>query len=371
MTPRKPTLLLMSGACLVGQNVYTCLTPHRNALRLVATNSEAKEPTLFDFDAVYLTPPTQGSSAVFNRRFTEILELESPLLIIPCRDEDILVLAQIRERCPASERRKLLCGNVETASVMLDKLQSWHFSVEHGLPFAATIAMDAPLDQLKAFAERHGYPLLAKPREGFASRGVFLILNQEQLARATRHRGHLLQEYLGHPEPVLDYATGVANEGVPLFHSLEGLKHSIQLLISPEGEVGDAFVTCNKMVFGKSERVTFENAPDIQALGLHCGKVFAQAGWRGPLNIQCERTPDGRVVIYEFNGRFTGATAARYLLGHDEVGTALQSFAGITLVPPQTALGVGEVIRLPNSRLVAPLEVEQLNQAGFWGAGQQ
>jgi carbamoylphosphate synthase large subunit len=367
MTQRKPTILLMSGACLVGQNILASLAPHRNSLRIVATNSNTNEPALFDYDAAYLTPPTQGLSDIFNQRFSEILEGESPDLVIPCRDEDVLVLAHIRERQPSSAWTKFLCGNIETASVMLDKLHSWQFAVSRALPFAATIGIDAPIDQLTAFAEKHGYPLLAKPREGFASRGVFLILNQDQLGRARRHRGHLLHEYLGNPAPVLDYAKTVAVEGLPLFHSLEGLKHSIQVFISPSGVVGNPFVTRNKMVFGKSERVSREDAPEIQALGTRCGNEFARAGWRGPLNIQCERTPDGRVVIYEFNGRFTGATAARCLLGHDEVGIALNKFANITLDTQKPPVGATEVVRLPNGRLIDTLKVDQLEQAGFWG----
>ena len=122
------------------------------------------------------------------------------------------------------------------------------------------------------------------------------------------------------------------------------------------------------MVFGKSECVALEDAPDIQALGLSCARTFAQAGWRGPLNIQCETTPDGRIVMYEFNGRFTGATAARYLLGHDEVGTALSAFAGIHIEPPMPQHNVTEVIRLPHGRLMDPQKFTQLEQTGFWSA---
>jgi carbamoyl-phosphate synthase large subunit len=356
----------MSGASLVGQNVVACLATRRDLFRLVATNSEANEPTLFDYDAVYLTPSTQGSFDIFNHRFTQILERESPDLIIPCRDEDVLVLAQFRARQPSSEWSRFLCGNMKTARVMLDKMQSWQFATSHALPFAATIGLDVPTEQAMAFAKKYGFPLLAKPREGFASRGVFLILNPDQLASAQRHRGHLLQEYLGNPAPLFDYARAVVEEGVPLFHTLEGLKTSIQVLVSPEGAVGEAFVTCNKMVFGKSERVWREGSAEIQELGMRCGQTFSHAGWRGPLNIQCERTPDGRMVIYEFNGRFTGATAARYLLGHDEVGMALQNFASLTMPPPQTALGAREVVRLPTGRLINPRDVDQLQHAGYW-----
>lgn len=367
MPQAKSTILLMSGGCLVGQNVFACLAPYRTSLRLVATNSEANEPTLFDYDSVYLTPPTQESSDDFNQRIEEILEYESPDLIIPCRDMDVLVLAHMRAHRPTFEWPRFLCGNVETARAMLDKMLSFQFALSHDLPFAATIGLDAPTDQLMDFAQKHRYPLLAKPRDGFASRGVLLILNQDQLATARKSKAYILQEYLGNPAQVFDCANGVVNQGLPLFYTLERSKHSIQVAISPGGMVSEPFVTCNKMVFGKSERVSRDDVPEIQELGILCGKAFALAGWRGPLNIQCERNPDGEIKIYEFNGRFTGATAARYLLGHDEVGEALGSFAGISIAPPQVSPSVREVIRLPIGRAINPLIVEQLKLTGFWG----
>ena len=49
-------ILLLSGGCLVGQNVLACLAERRASLHLAATNSTAAEAALYDFDAVYLTP---------------------------------------------------------------------------------------------------------------------------------------------------------------------------------------------------------------------------------------------------------------------------------------------------------------------------
>ena len=56
-----------------------------------------------------------------------------------------------------------------------------------------------------------------------------------------------------------------------------------------------------------------------------CAQAFAGAGWRGPLNIQCQQDTQGTPLIHEFNGRFTGATVDRWLLGFDEVGAAIES----------------------------------------------
>ena len=56
--------------------------------------------------------------------------------------------------------------------------------------------------------------------------------------------------------------------------------------------------------------------------------VFADAGWRGPLNVQCLPASTGTLLIHEFNARFTGATGARWHIGCDEIGTAIRAFTG-------------------------------------------
>ena len=68
----------MSGGNQVGQNVLDALADRRSGVTLVATNTVATDISLFDCDAVYLTPKTRGAPAAFERRFSEILALEKP-----------------------------------------------------------------------------------------------------------------------------------------------------------------------------------------------------------------------------------------------------------------------------------------------------
>jgi len=358
------TLLFVSGASLVGQNAMDALAHRRCGLRLVATNSLASEPTLFDFDEVYLTPSLRDDPSGFQRRFQEILETVEPHLVIPCRDDDILFLARLQEASPDWHGR-FLCGNAGLAEVMLDKFLSWEFSQRHDLPYVPTMRLDAEPDAIAAFVERQGFPLIAKPREGFASRGVSLLLDEKQLRKTLGRPNYILQQYLGEPEPIRAYARQVAEEGIPLFHSHEGVKHSIQAFITPAGEMAGLFATCNTMRSGKSDRVEVDPAPDVPELGRRCAEAFAAQGWRGPLNIQCQRAPDGKMMIYEYNGRFTGATAGRYLLGYDEIGLAMQTFSGLGHWDEGTALGQA-VIRLPQSRAIEATPVAELRKDGYW-----
>jgi hypothetical protein len=364
----KATILFMSGGSLVGQNILSCLETRRQNLRLIATNSVAEEPTLFAYDAVYLTPPTAGGSAAFIERFKNIVTKEKPEFIIPCRDEDVLILARAKQQLLLNETASCLCGNVKIAQYLLDKQKIFLFSLKYDLPFVPTIPAYAPTNEILAFAINYGYPLLIKPIEGFASQNIFLISNEKQLLTATRNKNLLVQQYLGDPKKILRYTSAMVEQGLPLFHSFEGLKHSIQLFISTIGVVNKPYVTCHKMVFGKSEQVWKITDPVLEKIGTRCGKVFAHEGWRGPLNIQCERTPKGIDMIYEFNGRFTGATEARYLLGHDEVGIAFKDFASIQLPQPLISSNNHKVIRVPRGQVIELDKVEQLKKHGYLGA---
>jgi carbamoyl-phosphate synthase large subunit len=105
-------------------------------------------------------------------------------------------------------------------------------------------------------------------------------------------------------------------------------------------------------------------------VGTRCAKAFADAVWRGLLNVQCQRAADGRHRIHEFNGRFTGATFERWLLGIDEVGDAVERFTGHRI--PSSAARVRaalEAFETIVGRTADPRDVAALDRDGVWSAG--
>ena len=100
-------------------------------------------------------------------------------------------------------------------------------------------------------------------------------------------------------------------------------------------------------------------------MGIKCGEVFSQQGWRGPLNINCQQDRKGKVKIFEFNGRFTGATHARFLLGYDEIAIALHNFAQISIRPQGTSKSQ-KVIRYPTGKALQKTSIEELEYYRVW-----
>jgi carbamoyl-phosphate synthase large subunit len=359
-------LLVLSVGTRVGQNVLTTLNGRRDGLRLMATSSVANEPALFDFDVVYRVPPTAAEPDAFERALLNIMDRENVDLVIPCRDDDVEFLASLRDRRPELARR-LLCGSAAPARVISDKWLSAKFCARHDLPFAASLIQCSD-DERAAFVARHGFPLVAKPRRGYASLGVYMLWNETQLRRTLDQDAYIVQQFLGDFRTVADYLAAIEAKGIPLHHTFQGPRHSIQALIVPNGTI--AHVICIRLVSDRrrSKWVEPDADPASREIGTKCAGAFAEAGWRGPLNIQCQRAPDGRLFIHEFNGRFTGATIARWLLGFDEVGAAVERFTGRHVpssvrAPASAALEAFESVV---GRAADPGDVATLERDGVW-----
>ncbi|MEM8955399.1 MAG: hypothetical protein AAGD22_14690 [Verrucomicrobiota bacterium] len=358
-------ILLMSGGSAVGLNLIAALENRRDQIYLIATNSIADAPGLFDCDEVFLVPSTDTRDDSFETRIDQIFNETKPALVIPCRDDDVLWLAAKMTRSP-DWSAKGLCGCPELADAMLNKQKSADFCRKNDLPFVPSIQLNAPPQALISFAETQGLPLIIKPAQGFASRHVSIVTDTQMLLQCQGTPDMVAQKFVGNPEKITQYLAGTQSHGVPLFHSFEEVKISLQTLISPEGKILAVFATKNTMRFGKSEQVTREENRSCLELAEKCAATFADHGWRGPLNIQCQQSQTGELLIIEFNGRFTGATSARYYLGYDEVGMALDAFASLPLPPPCLTGNSTRIVRLPSSSPIPENDAQALTRNTHW-----
>lgn len=359
------SLLLLSGGGHTGANIMAALASRRNNLRLIATTDSADEPTLFAFDAIYLAPSLAAAPRGFEARVLEIMEHEAVDLVIPCRDEDVVWLSSLRQRRSELVPR-LLCGAHGIAEQVNDKWLSCIFAREYDLPFAHSLPTGGAAD-VASFITEVGFPVVLKPRHDANARGVHLLTTAAQVTAAMARPDAVLQEFLGEREATQQSIDAMLKNGVPLVHNFMGAKHSIQLLLDPGGECRSIACTINAMDGRISRRVSLDPTPQAREIGARCAEVFGRAGWCGPLNVQCQMDSQGRLKIHEFNARFTGATAARWALGIDEVGLALECFTGHRLPRPFPAGASPTVARESfAARAAPPGGVELLRRDGVW-----
>lgn len=308
---KKISLLLVSAGSLVGKNLIEVISRSRASFYLAGTNSLDNFDSLHQLDEFYLCPPSD--TIAFQVGLEELILKINPDIVIPCRDEEAVVLARIAESNPDLATRISLV-DAGLATQFLDKYQSYLLCQKMNLPFAHTILLKGELSGQLTF------PMIAKPRQGFASRGVKLITSMGQLeGLRPKVKDYILQEYLSQDESILSQALDFEKEGFPLHFSFEEEKYSIQLSLCSTLVSSDYFLGRHVMKNGLSYEVDRFRDAELENLARESLERFHGVGVRGPLNIQLQKSKSGDFKIFEFNCRFTGATSARYFLGYNEL----------------------------------------------------
>jgi carbamoyl-phosphate synthase large subunit len=364
-------LLLTSVGSLVGQNILDVLehpgSSRRSQVRVIGTNSVADAVCNFRCDRCYLVPLTLASG--YLERMRDILQTESPDLILCCRDEDTYILSQLKSEHPELPG-VLPLANPQAALIGLDKWQTWLFARKHGLPFAESFMPGESGDAaaLETFCQRVGYPLIAKPARGFGSRGVCFIRDAGDAQTMAQRPDYLVQEFVGEPQCLEPYFKSLQGPP-PLFAQFEDASHrSGHTIIDRNGALAPVSLTESKTVRGPRPNWRISD-PELVALTLnYAGSLFLEGG-TGPITVQYRRDRLGAWKAIEMNLRTTGGTAARFLRGIDELYLISKAFVPGTSFPERRPLSADEpcqIIRLYGSYPIAESIVATLRQSGVW-----
>lgn len=359
-------VLILSVGSLLGQVMLDVLAERRQHLQLMGTNSVPEAPSNFRCDRVFLTPETTHPD--FLARFEAVAEQVQPELILPGRDDDVVFLAQYLQTHPGFKPRAPV-GHPDIARVCRDKWLSFQWAQERGLPFAASFWLTpATAPQLEAFIQQTGFPMIAKPRLGFGSNGVYFIQSREALETLTRSGELLLQECLGDTAHLPAYQHTYAL-GMPLFFQVPQFQnHSAQLLIQPDGNYEGLFCAHNRFVLGEIVQLTPAAPPELMVTVRAFADALVQAGWRGPANIAAMPDARGRWKVHEINLRMTGATSLRLACGYDEMRQVFQAFSTFELPACAAPSGPGTAHMVRQPQWVSAQAQQHLKTQQYWAA---
>lgn len=158
-------------------------------------------------------------------------------------------------------------------------------------------------DKVLQLKEQCGFPLIAKPRRGRGSRGLFLIKNMKQLdayMELLKCENYLLQQYLDADDEEYTctiFKTPSMNE--PYFIALKR-----QLLNGTT----------------VSAEVTFDDS-----LMKTCSDIAKKVPIEGSLNIQI-RKKDGTPYVFEINPRYSSTVFIRAMCGFNDVEMGIEYF---------------------------------------------
>jgi carbamoyl-phosphate synthase large subunit len=173
------------------------------------------------------------------------------------------------------------------------------------------------LDEAVAWARSNGYPVILKPRDGFASRGVQLITDEAELRfYFSRTPNAMLQEYLSLGRTVEEFTCAV--------------------FVDRDGRPTGTFMARRDLASGATYRAEVNVWPELHDLLRAIGAALRP---RGPINVQLRLTEHGPVP-FELNIRCSGTAAIRAHFGYNEPEMLLRHYVlGETLPEPQTRTG--------------------------------
>lgn len=303
----------------VGQSVISSLNLSRLPIYTVGLGTNPFAFGAYECDTYDYTKSIYETDYIDN--LLEVCVKHRIELIIPGLDDEVLLFSKNIDRFN-NANIKVICPRTELVGICRDKEKMSYELNRIANNFVKSINKNTLKEDVASGSVK--YPFIAKPRDGFASRGIEIIKNEADLHRISEN--HILQE-LAIPiesDPNYNYYIGqIAKNINPQVSEI-----SIQLVYNNTGQLLGRMSSYNKLNNGVPiEIIPFENKEVWDVIDKLTPKLL-DLGLTGPLNIQGRITKDG-LKLFEMNPRFTGITGLRALMGFNEVEACVKEWLNI------------------------------------------
>lgn len=293
----RETVLVTAGGTVVAQGIIKALrlasssrqTPSH--YRIVVSDMSPLAAGLYRGDAGAVVPAAESYN--YTGAVIDLCNRENISAVFCGSDEELPVLAGASGLVRRKTGAIVISNSQEVIDIGQDKWKTYRFLSKKGIPCA-----DSSLPKgWTALVDRHGLPVIVKPRKGHGSTGVQLISSRsgvEPAIERLRRDGYLpmLQEYI--PDEDNEYTTGVSSD--PTGHVIASISMKRKL---KSGQTAKAFVEDFPVVNQAAERV---------AMAMRS---------KGPLNVQA-RLDVGVPKLFEVNPRFSASSPIRAVAGVNE-----------------------------------------------------
>jgi nucleoside-diphosphate-sugar epimerase len=242
-------------------------------------------------------------------------------LIIPGMDDEALLYAKNMKKFQEAGIMAL-CAGEELIAICRDKERMSNELNCIADVFVKSFSKITLYDDIEVGKVQ--FPFIAKPRGGFASRGIEIIRNHDDLVKISED--HIVQELAIPLKDDPNYAFYMSQ--IAMNRNPQVAEISIQLVYSPESTLMGRMFSYNKLNNGVPiEIVPCEN-DYIWSIVDEITPTLIKMGLKGPLNLQGRMTEHG-LKLFEMNPRFTGITGLRALMGFNEVEASIKEWLGI------------------------------------------
>jgi carbamoyl-phosphate synthase large subunit len=298
----------------LGQNILKALEMSSLPLRLYVLDSNPLSAGFFGAGAPILCPRADAPGYV--DELIAFLRREEIAVVFFGTEAEPAKLRPHRTRIEAETGTVLMVNDAGILAVADDKYLTARALAEARLDHPASAHAEDRQAVEVLIADR-GFPLIAKPRKGSASRGLARILNRDQLEAQLRP-GLVIQECL-----------------LP-----DDAEYTVGIYRCRDGRTAATTVIHRDLDFGLTYRGVIRHNERIAA---YAEQVMVAIGAVGSCNVQLRLTARGP-VCFEVNPRFSSTTPVRAHFGVNEPEMAIREYVlGECL--PQLSARPGAVMR--------------------------
>lgn len=242
-------------------------------------------------------------------------------LVVPGLDDEALLYSQNIEKFNEAGI-KTIVSDVELIELCRDKEKMSEVLNPIVDIFVKSYKKETLKEDIKS--GKVNFPFIAKPRGGFASRGIEIIRNENDLQNIKDY--HIVQE-LAVPlktDPYFEYF----QKQIQKNSNPQVAEISIQLVYGENQNLIGKMASYNKLHNGIPIEILPYDHPEMWKAIDQLAIELLRLGLRGPINIQGRMTEKG-LKVFEMNPRFTGITGLRSLMGFNEVEACVKDFLGV------------------------------------------
>ena len=291
--------ILVTGAgALLGQGILRLLQISDFSKKIFTADPDPKSSGHWLGDYAILIPKVSQPDYI---EFIEKIIIEHKIdAILVGTDVELPILSKHKESFFRKYNCKVIISNEEVINIANNKFLTAEFLKQHHFPFPYSV-MANDKDKLKEIEQKFGFPLFAKPSDGARSLGIKKIENHDELMEIYDPNSNLVvQQFL--PETEGEYTSGcVVVDGK--CKAIVTLKRDLRDGNTYRAYIDSETAKYDKFIIPIAEKLN----PD------------------GPVNFQF-RIFNGKPVIFEINGRFSGTTPLRHFFGFNEVSTILKYY---------------------------------------------
>ncbi len=290
----KPVVLVTAVGAPPGLNALRALK-ESNRYRLIAADADVRSPALYHFQTNHVVLPKASNKDAYLENLFTLIAKERISVILPCIEEEILLLSEYRDELEA-HRVKALLPESSLIKKATDKgistfiaLQN-HIDCPRSILVRARTGIESIATSVDQFLCECTFPWIIKPTMGHGMRGFLKISSIEEAIRILSHAREdlIIQEFIPGSVGSMHLVGLLYDENNRVVRRFSS--RSIRTLFPGGGPATAGISIQNENLIEETERM-------MRLIG----------HWRGPVNVEWMLDPrDNRMKFIEINPRLWG-----------------------------------------------------------------